>query len=58
MTTLSPRSPYTSDELRQLYPETLALQQVQVVSLLITIEDTASDPLEAITAWCVYVMSP
>ncbi|KAL1302718.1 hypothetical protein AAFC00_003074 [Neodothiora populina] len=33
MTTLSPRSAYTQDELKQLYPETLALQQVQIAGL-------------------------
>jgi len=53
MTTLSPRSPYTSDELRQLYPETLALQQVQVVSFPIVMKDSFVDPLVAITAWYV-----
>lgn len=31
MTTLEPRSPYTPDELKRLYPESLSLQQVQVV---------------------------
>lgn len=31
MTTLSPRSPYTQEELKQLYPEHLQLQFVQVL---------------------------
>lgn len=31
MTTLTPRAPYTQDELTRLYPEDLELQQVQVI---------------------------
>lgn len=31
MTTLSPRPPYTQDELESLYPKTLKLQLVQIV---------------------------
>lgn len=33
MTTLIPREKYTADELSRLYPEELALQQVQVVRI-------------------------
>lgn len=33
MTTLNPRQPYTDDELRELYPDSLKLEQVQVVSI-------------------------
>ena len=34
MTTLVPRDPYTPEELRELYPEGLKLQLVQVVSVM------------------------
>lgn len=34
MTTLTPREPYTPEELERLYPKGLKLQLVQVVSLL------------------------
>lgn len=34
MASLVPRPPYTEDELETLYPETLQLQQVQIVSTL------------------------
>lgn len=34
MTTLVPAPPYTKDELEKLYPKSLQLQLVQVVSIL------------------------
>jgi hypothetical protein len=36
MTTLIPREKYTADELSRLYPQELALQQVQVVRMRIS----------------------
>ena len=38
MTSLQPRSPYTKEELAQLYPKGLQLQLVQVVSSLMSLE--------------------
>ena len=32
MTTLKPRPPYSQDELDRLYPKSLQLEQVQIVS--------------------------
>ena len=37
MTTLVPRDPYTPEELRELYPEGLKLQLVQVVSVMLVL---------------------
>jgi acid phosphatase len=37
MTTLIPREPYSPEELARLYPKSLKLQLVQVVSLLETL---------------------
>ncbi len=36
MTTLEPRSPYTSEEISQLYPKNLQLQLVHVVSIYLS----------------------
>ena len=33
MTTLIPRGPYSNEELRELYPESLHLQLVQIVRI-------------------------
>lgn len=35
MTTLTPRPPYTQDELDSLYPKTLKLQLVQIVRAIL-----------------------
>ena len=52
MATLIPREPYTDPELKRLYPDTLQLEQVQVVSLVppaIDCSDTISSSYAMVT---------